>query len=156
VPRLRINVTAATGTGTSCRRDLRLQAGRSASADAARGKDVVGTYAFQPSIGEMTLFAYQLCGVHPDGADGRAFPDARMSANMLLTSWANRGVNLWAVDKFTMPLVAGTQDYTLDPQVVSILDCYVTTSPRDPIASCRRSAAPSSRRSPSRRRVRRP
>lgn len=87
-----------------------------------------GTYAFQPSIGEITLFAYQLAGVHPTALTVEHFQTARMSANMLLTTWANRGVNLWAVDKFTIPLVAGTQNYTLDSQVVSVLDCYVTTS----------------------------
>jgi hypothetical protein len=58
-----------------------------------------------------------------------------MSANMLLTTWANRGVNLWAVDKFTVTLVAGTQNYTLDPQVVSILDAYVTVVTGDRILS---------------------
>jgi hypothetical protein len=87
-----------------------------------------GTYAFQPSIGEVTLFAYQLAGVRPTALTTEHFQTARMSANMLLTTWANRGVNLWAVDKFTFPLVVGTQDYTLNPQVVSILDAYVTTA----------------------------
>lgn len=83
----------------------------------------------------MTLFAYQLAGVHPTALTVEHFQIARMSANMLLTTWANRGVNLWAVDKFTTTLVPGLQNYTLDPQIVSILDCYVTVSGSDRILS---------------------
>lgn len=94
-----------------------------------------GTYAFQPSIGEMTLYAYQMAGVRPTALTIEHFQDARMASNMLLTSWANRGVNLWAVDKFTKTLSAGVQDYTLDPQVVSILDAYVTVSSGDRMLS---------------------
>lgn len=92
-----------------------------------------GTYAFQPSIGEMTLYAYQMAGVRPTALTIEHFQDARMASNMLLTSWANRGVNLWAVDKFTQTLSSGVQDYTLNPQVVSILDAYVTVNSNDRI-----------------------
>lgn len=94
-----------------------------------------GTYAFQPSIGEMTLYAYQMAGVRPTALTIEHFQDARMAANMLLTTWANRGVNLWAVDKFTVSLSSGTQNYTLDPQVVSILDAYVTVGTNDRMLS---------------------
>jgi hypothetical protein len=51
--------------------------------------------------------------------------------NMLLISWANRGVNLWTVKPFTIQLVANQPTYTagngvtnISPYATSILDCY--------------------------------
>jgi hypothetical protein len=53
---------------------------------------------------------------------------ARMAANMLLSRWANQGVNLWAVDLITTPLVQGTATYSVDANTVVILDAYIETN----------------------------
>jgi hypothetical protein len=50
---------------------------------------------------------------------------ARMAANMLLSSFSNRGVNLWAVDLVTVPLVAAQSTYNVDLNTVMILDAYM-------------------------------
>jgi hypothetical protein len=52
---------------------------------------------------------------------------ARMAANMMLSNWGNRGVNLWAVDLITTPLVQGTATYDVDANTVVILDAYIET-----------------------------
>jgi len=50
---------------------------------------------------------------------------ARTAANMMLANWSNRGVNLWAVDVITTPLVQGTSTYSVDSNTVMILDAYI-------------------------------
>jgi hypothetical protein len=51
---------------------------------------------------------------------------ARMAANMLLSRWSNQGVNLWAVDLVTVPLVQGQSTYGVDANTVMVLDAYMT------------------------------
>jgi hypothetical protein len=52
---------------------------------------------------------------------------ARMASNLLLANWANRGVNLWAVDLITVPLVQGQATYSVDSNTVVMLDAYIET-----------------------------
>lgn len=84
-----------------------------------------GTYTYNPSLGEMTLYAYQLIGVRPSAVLQEHMDAARTAANMMLASWSNRGVNLWAVDLVTTPLVQGTATYPVDSNTVVILDAYI-------------------------------
>ena len=46
---------------------------------------------------------------------------------MLLSRWANQGVNLWAVDLVTVPLVKGQTTYPVDANTVVMLDAYIET-----------------------------
>lgn len=84
-----------------------------------------GTYAFNPSLGELTLYAYNLIGVRNTAVLQEHMEAARMATNMLLSRWGNEGVNLWAVDLITTPLVTGQSTYAVDPNTVVILDAYV-------------------------------
>ena len=61
-----------------------------------------GTYTFNPSLGEVVLYAYNLCDVRNTALAQEHMEAARMSTNLLLANWANRGVNLWAVDLITV------------------------------------------------------
>ena len=61
-----------------------------------------GTYAFNPSLGELVLYAYNLCDVRNTAIAQEHMEAARMSTNLMLAGWANRGVNLWAVDLQTV------------------------------------------------------
>jgi hypothetical protein len=84
-----------------------------------------GTYAFNPSLGELTLYAYNLIGVRNTAVLQEHMEAARMATNMMLSRWANQGVNLWAVDLITTPLVTGQATYPVDGNTVVILDAYV-------------------------------
>jgi len=86
-----------------------------------------GTYSFNPSSGELTLYAYQLIGVRPTSLLQEHMDSSRTAMNMMLANWSNRGVNLWQVTKVTTPLVAGTATYSVDPSTVVILDAYVAS-----------------------------
>jgi len=85
-----------------------------------------GTYTFNPSLGELTIYAYNLIGVRGTALVQEHLEAARMAANLLCSNWSNRGVNLWAVDLVTVPLVAGQSTYSVDGNTVMILDAYMT------------------------------
>ena len=86
-----------------------------------------GTYNYNPALGEIVLYAYNLIGVRNTAVLQEHMAAARMAANMLLSRWANQGVNLWAVDLITTPLVQGTATYPVDANTVVILDAYIET-----------------------------
>ena len=87
-----------------------------------------GTYAFNPSLGELTLYAFNLAGVRNTALAQEHMASARMATNLMLSRWANQGVNLWKVELVTVNLVTGTSTYSVDPNVVMVLDAYVTTN----------------------------
>ena len=86
-----------------------------------------GTYNFSPGLGELTLYAYNLIGIRNTSVLQEHMAASRMAANMLLSRWANQGVNLWAVDLITTPLVAGQKTYSVDANTVVMLDAYIET-----------------------------
>ena len=85
-----------------------------------------GTYTFNPGLGELTLYAYNLIGVRNTAVLQEHMEASRMATNMMLARWANQGVNLWAVDLVTTALTTGTATYNVDSNTVMILDAYVT------------------------------
>lgn len=87
-----------------------------------------GTYTFNPSLGELTLYAYNLIGVRNTALLQEHLEAARMATNLMLARWSNQGVNLWAVDLITTPLVSGTATYSVDANTVMILDAYMNTT----------------------------
>jgi hypothetical protein len=61
-----------------------------------------GTYNYNPSLGELTLYAFNLAEIRNTAIAQEHMESARMASNMLLSNWSNRGVNLWAVDLQTV------------------------------------------------------
>jgi hypothetical protein len=84
-----------------------------------------GTYTFNPSLGELTIYAYQLIGVRPTALLQEHLDAARTATNMMFTRWSNQGVNLWQVDLVTVSLVQGTATYSVDANTVTMLDAYI-------------------------------
>ena len=84
------------------------------------------TYAFNPGLGEITLYAYNLCGVRSTALLQEHMESARMAANMMLGRWSSQGVNLWAVDLQTISLVQGTATYTVPSNTIVMLDAYIS------------------------------
>lgn len=84
-----------------------------------------GTYNFSPALGEITLYAYNLIGIRNTSVLQEHMEAARMASNMLCARWSNQGVNLWAVDLVTVPLVTDVATYPVDGNTVTMLDAYV-------------------------------
>lgn len=84
------------------------------------------TYTFNPGLGELTLYAYNLIGIRNTSVLQEHMEAARMASNMLCSRWSNQGVNLWAVDLVETTLVTDQATYPVDGNTVAILDAYVT------------------------------
>ena len=86
-----------------------------------------GTYLFNPSLGELTLYAFFMIGVRPTALTQEHMESARMAANLLNMDWsARQGANLWEVTPTTVPFVQGQASYSVPGNVVAIYDLYVT------------------------------
>ena len=85
-----------------------------------------GTYTWSPSLGDISLYAFNLCGIRPTALTQEHMQSAVMAANLLQSEWAARGVNLWKVELVTTPLIQGTDTYSVNPSVIVILDMYIT------------------------------
>ena len=82
------------------------------------------TYNFNPSLGELTLYAFNLAEVRNTALTQEHMESARMAMNMMLSNWSNRGVNLWAVDLQTVTLIQGQATYSVPADTVVVLDAY--------------------------------
>lgn len=89
---------------------------------------MTATYTYNPSVGEIALYAFNLCGVRSTSITAEHMNSLRTATNMMLSRWSNQGVNLWKVSLVTVTLVTGQSTYTVDPSVIMVLDAYVTTT----------------------------
>jgi hypothetical protein len=87
-----------------------------------------GTYNYNPSLGELTIYAFNLCEVRGTAITQEHMESSRMAMNMMLANWSNRGVNLWAVDLQTINLVQGQATYSVPDNTVVMLDAYCETT----------------------------
>jgi hypothetical protein len=86
------------------------------------------TYTWNPGLGEVVLYAFNLIGVRPAALIQEHFESARMATNMMLSRWSSQGVNLWCVDMETVPLVQGTSTYSVPSDTIVMLDAYISTT----------------------------
>ena len=86
-----------------------------------------GTYAFDPSAGEMVLYAFGMVGVKRTAILQENMVDARIALNLMFSEWSSRGVNLWEVKLSSTALTQGTAVYSVDASAAMILDAYIRT-----------------------------
>jgi len=85
------------------------------------------TTAFNPDLNELMEEAFERCGV--ELRTGYQFRTARRSLNLLITEWANRGINLWTIEQGQIPLIQGTTTYDLPNDTVDLLEHVIRTNP---------------------------
>ncbi len=83
-----------------------------------------GTYDFSPGLGELVLYAYNICQIRPTEITQTHMVNARMATNLMLARWANQGVNLWEVKLASVALVQGQATYNVPNNVMTVLDVY--------------------------------
>ena len=86
-----------------------------------------GTVSYNPSIGEVVLYAFNLCQIRSTSIAQEHLNSARQAMNMMLSRWSNTGPNLWKVDTVTINLVAGQSTYSVPADTIMILDMYART-----------------------------
>jgi hypothetical protein len=77
-------------------------------------------------MGETVLYSYGLCGIRRGQLTQQHFEDARMATNIMMGRWSADGVNLWAVDLQSIPLVKGCSTYPVPNNTIVMLDAYYT------------------------------
>lgn len=85
-----------------------------------------GTTNFNPPIGTLTLSAFSRCGVKRTELTPQHMQDAYLECNLLQSSWGADGITWWTVGRQDVPLTTGVGTYTVLPNVVSVLDVYVS------------------------------
>ena len=84
-----------------------------------------GTTTFNLDLNEVVEEAFERCGAElRTGYDLRT---ARRSLNLLFADWANRGINMWTFNQGMIPLVQGTNTYTLPSDTVDLLEHVIRT-----------------------------
>lgn len=84
-----------------------------------------GTYSFNPSYSELVLDAFERCGMRSNAFTQEHILSARRSINLVLSTWTNRGINLWKVDIVSVLMTQGERIYPVDTSVVDVLDTYL-------------------------------
>lgn len=72
--------------------------------------------------------AYERIGIVGNDIIGLHIPSAIMSANLELSSWPGRGINLWLIQKHIFSIVKNQAIYTLPQYTVRVFD-VVSTAP---------------------------
>ena len=85
------------------------------------------TTAFNPTVNDIFEEAFERCGL--EMRTGYDFRTARRSLNLLLTEWANRGINLWTIEQGQISLVQGQITYDLPVDTVDLLEQVIRTNP---------------------------
>ena len=93
-----------------------------------------GTTLFSPTLDVICEEAAERAGF--ELRSGYEWRTITRSLNFLLVEWANRGLNLWAIDSGTITLTPGTASYTLPADTVDVVESiirltYGTTTPTD-------------------------
>ena len=82
-----------------------------------------GSTNFEPNVTEFIEEAFERCGIElRTGYDLRT---AKRSINIMLAEWANRGLNQWTIEQTTQKVTEGTNSYSLNSNVIDILDMVV-------------------------------
>lgn len=80
-----------------------------------------GTFSFSPPIADILVEAYERCGKTVVALNIEQIRTGRRSLNLVLSAWANKGVNLWTVAQFTQYMPRGVSQYLVPPQVIDVL-----------------------------------
>jgi hypothetical protein len=78
---------------------------------------------FEPNVAEFIEEAFERCGL--ELRTGYDLKTAKRSINIMLAEWANRGLNQWTIEQTTQALTEGTSSYSLNSNVIDILDMVV-------------------------------
>jgi|SRR6185437_2164307 len=87
-----------------------------------------GTQAFNPTSGDLGLYALSRCGIKRTEVEASHLADMAMAANLVLSDMATMEPNLWKVTLLSTPLVQGTVQYTMPRNALIILNAYIRTT----------------------------
>jgi len=84
-----------------------------------------------PQSEQIITDAYERIGIIPDALTDQQITTAQRSLNFILTSWINRGLNLWSIGQSMLALVQNQSTYDLPDDCIDILEATNRTSTRN-------------------------
>ena len=84
---------------------------------------------FELDVAEYIEEAFERCGL--EVRTGYDLQTAKRSLNILLADWANRGLNQWTIEQRTQSLTSGTAEYSLETDVIDILNAVIRRGTTD-------------------------
>ena len=87
---------------------------------------VSGSTDFNIDAAEVIQEAYERCGLQE--ITGKDLRTAVRSMNLLMAEWANRGLNLWTIQLGTQAMTASDPDYSLDTDIIDLLEVSIRDS----------------------------
>lgn len=85
-----------------------------------------GTYAFDPSIADLTLNAFGRIGIRRSELTQQHMADAAVESNLVQVELSNMLPNLWLSELYTVTLSQGLGEYTLPSRLISPMAVYLT------------------------------
>lgn len=87
-----------------------------------------GTYVFNPDNTDLITDAWERCGKDRSAMPGDLARSARMSLDLMFSSWSNKHINLWCIEPKTVALLLNTPNYVLADGTIDIMDAYITST----------------------------
>ena len=88
-----------------------------------------GTSTWNPPVGDMIIEAFDRANIRATSLTRAQIVSAYRSLNYTFQTWSNRGVNLWAIDLQSVPLIAGQATYNCPQDTIQVEDVYMNTLP---------------------------
>jgi len=88
-----------------------------------------GTKVFTFDAAEAVEEAYERCG--RESRVGYDLESSMRSMNLMFSSWANKGINLWTVKQRELTTEATTNEYILENDIVDIISAVIVRSTSD-------------------------
>ncbi len=82
------------------------------------------SYQFSPSLDEISVDAYERCGIDGSDISSRHWSSFLFSLNATLIEFSNMQLNLWEVDPSILTLVDGVRTYQLPAGTIDVLEGY--------------------------------
>lgn len=89
---------------------------------------VSGTYAWDPSVNDLIVEAFERAGIDESAIKSNMYSSARLSFNYLLVAWQTRGVKQWLIEERTVALTASDATPTIDARCIDIIDMVLRRS----------------------------
>lgn len=89
-----------------------------------------GTTTFDLNLDDLIEESFERLGMRM--TSGNQLKTARRSLNLLFLDWANRGLNLWTIERTTLSVPEGSNEVALPVDTVNVLSAVIrdpTTSP---------------------------
>lgn len=87
-----------------------------------------GTYAFNPSAGDIILSAFGMIQIRRWEITVQHLTDAYMASNLLMVDFSNRNPNRWAIETQEIALTQGVPTYDLATRTVGVAIAYIDTT----------------------------